>query len=478
MPSRRSRLVAPPRSSSAAARRACTSPVPRRSTPSCSTRGSGLRHLLRIPGHGAGTWRHGRAHGAASSAARARVVTPGTLFSDVPGEVSVWMCHGDSVSEAPAGFLVTAQSTALRSPRSSNEVIVWRACSGIRRCAHPSYGQRVSGELPARLGGPGRRLDERRTSSTSRSSASAPRSARVGSSAGSRAGSTRRSPRSWSIGRWATGSPASSWITDCFAGSGRAGRARLVAATGIRLGWSMHRSGFWPRSLGSPIPRPSGTVSAGRHRRVRGRERGLVGEDGEHGSAVEFLVQGTLYPDVVESGGRSVTRGHQDPSRRGGLADRLPFTLVEPLRALFKDEVRQVGLDLGLPPEIVCRHRFPGPGLAIRILGAVRGTSGDPPRADHDHTRGAPGGRSVPRHLAVCGCCCRVRSWAFRATAVPTVVGRAGPVTSRDAVTADWSRLPYDLIARISTRITNEVREVNRVTVDVTSKPPGTIEWE
>jgi GMP synthase (glutamine-hydrolysing) len=225
-------------------------------------------------------------------------------------------------------------------------------------------------------------------------------------------------------------------------------------------------------------------------RKIIGREfirvfedaaRGVVAVAGAHGESVDFLVQGTLYPDVVESGGGTGTANIKSHHNVGGLPDDLQFTLVEPLRALFKDEVRQVGLDLGLPPEIVWRHPFPGPGLAIRIVGAI-----SPDRlailreADaiaRDELTRAGLDRDVWQFPVVL--LADVRSVGVqgdgRTYGHPIVLR---PVSSEDAMTADWSRLPYDLIARISTRITNEVREVNRVVLDVTSKPPGTIEWE
>jgi GMP synthase (glutamine-hydrolysing) len=196
---------------------------------------------------------------------------------------------------------------------------------------------------------------------------------------------------------------------------------------------------------------------------------------------VEFLVQGTLYPDVVESGGGSGTASIKSHHNVGGLPDDLAFQLVEPLRTLFKDEVRAIGAALGLPDEIVWRHPFPGPGLAIRVIGEVT-------RDRLDVLRAAD--RIAREELTLAGHDRQV--WQFPVVLLAEVrsVGVQGdgrtyghpvvlrPVASDDAMTADWSRLPYDVIARISTRITNEVPEVNRVVLDVTSKPPGTIEWE
>jgi GMP synthase (glutamine-hydrolysing) len=207
----------------------------------------------------------------------------------------------------------------------------------------------------------------------------------------------------------------------------------------------------------------------------------VVDAAGSAGHKVEYLVQGTLYPDVVESGGGSGTANIKSHHNVGGLPEDLEFTLVEPLRTLFKDEVRQVGIDLGLPPEIVWRHPFPGPGLAIRIIGAVNEERLEILRRADLIAREELTAAGLDRDV-----------WQFPVVLLADVrsVGVQGdsrtyghpvvlrPVSSEDAMTADWSRLPYDTIAQISNRITNEVPEVNRVTLDVTSKPPGTIEWE
>jgi GMP synthase (glutamine-hydrolysing) len=255
-----------------------------------------------------------------------------------------------------------------------------------------------------------------------------------------------------------------------------------VAATGIRLVVVDARERFLTALAGVSDPETKRKVIGREFIRVfEDAERSIIEDAGAHGEKVDFLVQGTLYPDVVESGGGTGTANIKSHHNVGGLPDDLQFTLVEPLRALFKDEVRQVGLDLGLPPEIVWRHPFPGPGLAIRIIGAV----------DEERLAILREADAIAREeLTAAGLDRQV--WQFPVVLLADVrsVGVQGdgrtyghpvvlrPVSSEDAMTADWSRLPYDLIARISTRITNEVREVNRVTVDVTSKPPGTIEWE
>jgi GMP synthase (glutamine-hydrolysing) len=192
-------------------------------------------------------------------------------------------------------------------------------------------------------------------------------------------------------------------------------------------------------------------------------------------------VQGTLYPDVVESGGGDGAATIKSHHNVGGLPDDVQFTLIEPLRTLFKDEVRRVGEQLGLPADIVWRQPFPGPGLGIRVIGAV----------DAERLAVLREADAIAREeLTRAGLDREV--WQMPVVLLADVhsVGVQGdgrsygypvvlrPVTSEDAMTADWARLPYDLLERISTRITNEVRQVNRVVLDVTSKPPGTIEWE
>jgi len=208
-------------------------------------------------------------------------------------------------------------------------------------------------------------------------------------------------------------------------------------------------------------------------------EARVFGDVGEGGTA--YLVQGTLYPDVVESGGGAGTSTIKSHHNVGGLPDDLDFELVEPLRTLFKDEVRQVGEQLGLPPTMVWRQPFPGPGLGIRIIGEVTRERLDILRQADLIAREELTAAGLDREI-----------WQFPVVLLADVrsVGVQGdgrtyghpvvlrPVTSEDAMTADWARLPFDLLERISTRITNEVAEVNRVTLDITSKPPGTIEWE
>jgi GMP synthase (glutamine-hydrolysing) len=192
-----------------------------------------------------------------------------------------------------------------------------------------------------------------------------------------------------------------------------------------------------------------------------------------------FLVQGTLYPDVIESGTKDAAKikSHHNV---GGLPEDMKFTLVEPLRNLFKDEVRRVGEELGLPEEIVWRQPFPGPGLAVRIIGEVTSERLELLRAADavvvSEIRKAGLLRDIWQSFAVLPAIRSVGVMGDERTYGYPMVLRA--VTSEDAMTADWARLPYDLLERISTRVVNEVPGINRVVYDITSKPPGTIEWE
>ena len=205
----------------------------------------------------------------------------------------------------------------------------------------------------------------------------------------------------------------------------------------------------------------------------------LAGVSGE--ADARFLVQGTLYSDVIESGGGTGAATIKSHHNVGGLPDDLQFELVEPLRALFKDEVRAVGAELGLPERLVWRQPFPGPGLAIRVVGgeATKERLDVLREADHilqEEIRKAGLYRELWQSFCVLPDVRTVGVQGDERTYGYVVVVRA--VTSDDAMTADWARLPYDLLETIASRMINELREVNRVVLDITSKPPGTIEWE
>ena len=254
-----------------------------------------------------------------------------------------------------------------------------------------------------------------------------------------------------------------------------------VAATGIRLITVDAEEKFLSALAGVSDPETKRKI-IGREfiRTFEEAERKLIAEAAADSRPIKFLVQGTLYPDVVESGG-GATAGIKSHHNVGGLPEDLQFELVEPLRALFKDEVRAIGAELGLPHEIVQRQPFPGPGLGIRIVGEVTKERLELLREADAIVREelSAAGKDLEIWQCPVVLLADVRSVGVqgdgRSYGHPIVLR---PVSSEDAMTADWSRLPYDLLAKISNRITNEVADVNRVVLDITSKPPGTIEWE
>ena len=254
-----------------------------------------------------------------------------------------------------------------------------------------------------------------------------------------------------------------------------------VAATGIRLVVVDAEKKFLDALEGVTDPETKRKI-IGREfiRTFEEAQAALIAEAKADNRPIKFLVQGTLYPDVVESGG-GATAGIKSHHNVGGLPEDLQFELVEPLRTLFKDEVRAIGAELGLPHEIVQRQPFPGPGLGIRIVGAVNKERLDLLRKADAIVRQELSAAGLDGEIWQCPVVllADVRSVGVqgdgRSYGHPIVLR---PVSSEDAMTADWTRLPYDLLAKISNRITNEVAGVNRVVLDVTSKPPGTIEWE
>nr|WP_246179182.1 glutamine-hydrolyzing GMP synthase [Actinomadura decatromicini] len=408
------------------------------------------------------------------------VTSPGMLFAGLPHEQAVWMSHRDFVSQAPSGFEVTASTDV--TPVAGMEDRE-RGFFGVQ--FHPEVMHTEHGmELLRRFlyEGAGCRPNWTMVNIADESIEAVRRQVGTKRAICGLSGGVDSAVAAALVQR-AIGDQ----LTCVFVDHGllRKGEAEqvekdFVAATGVNL----HVVDAQERFLAAL----DGVADPEQKRKIIGREfirvfeeaaRQVVGEDAAE--PVEFLVQGTLYPDVVESGGGTGAANIKSHHNVGGLPDDLQFQLVEPLRTLFKDEVRALGEQLGLPSEIVWRQPFPGPGLGIRIVGAVTKERLDILRDADFIARTELSNAGLDRDI-----------WQFPVVLLADVrsVGVQGdsrtyghpivlrPVTSEDAMTADWAKLPYELLQRISTRITNEVREINRVTVDITSKPPGTIEWE
>ena len=256
----------------------------------------------------------------------------------------------------------------------------------------------------------------------------------------------------------------------------------FVAATGIRLITVDAADDFLDALAGVSEPERKRKIIGEKFiRTFEKAQRQVLEEAGARGKEVKFLVQGTLYPDVVESGGGDGAANIKSHHNVGGLPEDIKFQLIEPLRTLFKDEVRAIGTELGLPDEIVWRQPFPGPGLGIRIIGEITKERLDVLREADAIAREELSKAGLDRDIWQCPVVllADVHSVGVqgdeRTYGSPIVLR---PVSSEDAMTADWSRVPYDVLATISTRITNECRQINRVVLDCTSKPPATIEWE
>ncbi|MCH4838492.1 glutamine-hydrolyzing GMP synthase [Bifidobacterium longum] len=256
----------------------------------------------------------------------------------------------------------------------------------------------------------------------------------------------------------------------------------FVAATGIKLITVDAADDFLEALKGISEPERKRKIIGEKFiRTFEKAQRQVLEEAGARGKEVKFLVQGTLYPDVVESGGGDGAANIKSHHNVGGLPKDIKFQLIEPLRTLFKDEVRAIGTELGLPDEIVWRQPFPGPGLGIRIIGEITKERLDLLREADAIAREELSKAGLDRDIWQCPVVllADVHSVGVqgdeRTYGSPIVLR---PVSSEDAMTADWSRVPYDVLATISTRITNECRQINRVVLDCTSKPPATIEWE
>ncbi len=410
------------------------------------------------------------------------VTEPGRLLRGLPLRQQVWMSHGDAVTAAPAGFTVTASSEG--APVAAFECVD-RGLAGVQfhpEVMHTEHGQEILRHFLYDIAGARPTWTEANIIDEQVASIRA----QVGDKrliCGLSGGVD--SAVAAALVQRAVGDQ----LTCVFVDHGllRQGEAEqverdFVAATGVRLKVVDAAAQFLDALAGITDPEQKRKIIGREFIRVfEAAAREVVAEAGSSGEAVEFLVQGTLYPDVVESGGGTGTANIKSHHNVGGLPDDLQFALVEPLRSLFKDEVRRVGEQLGLPAETVWRQPFPGPGLGIRIVGEVTAESLEILRRADAIVRAELSAAGLDQEIWQCPVVllADVRSVGVqgdgRTYGHPIVLR---PVSSEDAMTADWTRVPYGVLERISTRITNEVREVNRVVLDVTSKPPGTIEWE
>jgi GMP synthase (glutamine-hydrolysing) len=403
---------------------------------------------------------------------------PGELLAGLPAEQSCWMSHRDTVFEAPAGFTALASSTA--SPVAAFESAE-RAIYGIQfhpEVVHTPFGQDILKTFLRDVCG----CDMRWSAASIVEEQITRIRAQVGTGKVicGLSGGVDSSVAALLVHR-AVGDQLTCVFVDHGLMRKNEGE-QVISAFRDRFGIPLvavdAEERFLTKLRGVTDPEAKRKAIGAEFIRVFEEEAAKLAHGGE---GARYLVQGTLYSDVIESGGGTGAATIKSHHNVGGLPEDLEFDLVEPLRALFKDEVRAVGAELGMPERLVWRQPFPGPGLAIRIVGGEASKARldllrDADYILQDEIRNAGLYRELWQSFCVLPDIRTVGVQGDERTYGNVIVIRA--VTSDDAMTADWARLPYDLLEQIASRMINELREVNRVVLDITSKPPGTIEWE
>jgi GMP synthase (glutamine-hydrolysing) len=395
------------------------------------------------------------------------------LLADQPTTQTVWMSHFDGITRLPEGFVATATSegapvAAFESP----DRRIW----GVQyhpEVSHTPYGQQVIAHFLHHLAG----IPPTWTMTSIIEQQVAAIRAQVGDA---RVICALSGGVDSAVAAALVHKAVGPQLTCVFVDTGllRQGEGEQVVDTFRR---HQHIELIHVRAADRYFERLAGVTDPEDKRKIVGELFIRIFEESAGGlEDARFLVQGTLYPDVIESGGGDGASTIKSHHNVGGLPEDMTFELVEPLRALFKDEVRRVGEELGLPEEIVWRQPFPGPGLAVRIIGEV--TPAKVAMLQHadaivrEELKRAGLEREIWQSFAVLPDIRSVGVMGDERTYAHPVIIRA--VTSEDAMTADWARLPYDVMETMSSRIINEVAGINRVAYDITSKPPGTIEWE